>query len=450
MTDDAGGAPVVAIVGRANVGKSTLVNRFVGRRVAIEHPEPGVTRDRLGYAVEWNGARFVIVDTGGWEPRAKGLSAKVVAQAEQAARSADVVVFLGDAMTGVTADDLAVARSLRRADIPTVVAVNKVDNTNQEAEVYRFERLGLGPPLPVSALHGRASGDLLDEIVERLRDLPPGDETGADEPRVAIVGRPNAGKSSMFNRLVGEERTIVDEAPGTTRDAIDVVAEVAGHRYRFVDTAGMRRKARTASGPEYYGLVRSLRAIDECDVAVLVVDAAAGPSEQDQKIAQRIASGGRAAVITLNKWDLLDVDDRKRVERDVKDRLLFISWAPIVRTSAKTARGIARLMPAVDRALASWNRRIPTADLNSWLRDATAGVPLHRARGADVRIKYGTQARTRPPQVVLFTSGPVSDQARRAIERRLRTRFDFTGSPIKVIVRAREPRRGATDRRRSG
>jgi GTP-binding protein len=262
-------------------------------------------------------------------------------------------------------------------------------------------------------------------------------------PRIAIVGRPNAGKSSLFNRLVGEDRAIVHETPGTTRDAVDTVATVDGRAYRFVDTAGMRRKVRRASGPEYYGLVRSLRALDDSDAAILVVDAAQGPTEQDQKIAERIAEAGRAAVIALNKWDLVEDSERTDMERDVRQALRFVSWAPLVRTSALTGRGLNRVMPAVGHALESWNRRVTTAELNAWLRTALAGVPLHRAHGSDIKVKYATQARTRPPELVLFTTGPLSDTAKRTLERRFRKRFPLEGSPLRIVSRAREPRYAA-------
>jgi len=433
--------PVVAIVGRANVGKSTLVNRFIGRREAIEHPEPGVTRDPRGYPVEWDGVPFTVVDTGGWEPRAKGIAAKVLAQAERAARSADVIVFVVDVTTGATADDLAVARALRKADVPVLVAANKVDSAAAEADVYALERLGLGPALPVSALHGRASGDLLDVITAHVRDVQrPSNEPLEPEISVAIVGRPNVGKSSLFNRLAGDERSIVDDKPGTTRDAVDEIVEVDGARYRFVDTAGIRRKVRNASGPEYYGLVRSLRAVDEAEVVVIVIDASEGPTEQDQKIAQRVAEAGRAAVIALNKWDLIDEDARKPLERDVADRLRFVSWAPIVRTSAKTGRGLDRVLPAVRRVRESWERRIPTAKLNAWLAEVTDAIPLGGRGTVPTRLRYATMARTRPPEVVLFSTGDVSDQAVRALERRLRERFDFEGSPIRIVIRKRPKR----------
>jgi len=437
------GPPLVAIVGRANVGKSTLVNRMVGRREAIEHPEPGVTRDPRGYPVDWDGTSFTVVDTGGWEPRARGLSAKVVAQAERAAKAADLIVFVVDATTGATADDLAVARSLKRGSVPVIVAANKVDDAAAERETHALERLGLGPAFPVSALHGRGSGDLLDVIAEHVRGLEPGEIPDSDDEaiNVALVGRPNVGKSSLFNRLVSDERSIVDDAPGTTRDAVDTVVEVDGTPFRFVDTAGIRRKVKHASGPEYYGLVRSLRAIDDAHVAVLMIDASEGPTEQDQKIAQRISDAGRAAVVVLNKWDLVEEEKQKWLEREVEELLHFVSWAPMVRTSALTGRGVGKLLPVVRQARAAWEKRVPTAQLNSWLREVAGRIPLG---GGDrpVRLKYVTQARTKPPEIVLFASGKISPQATRGLERRLRERFGFEGTSMRVVVRVQSGRSG--------
>jgi GTP-binding protein len=439
----------VAVVGRANVGKSTLVNRLIGRREAIEHPEPGVTRDPRGYPVDWGGLSFTIVDTGGWEPRARGLAAKVVAQAERAARTADVIVFVVDATTGVTSDDLAVARTLRRASVPVVVAANKVDDAQAEREIHALERLGLGPALPVSALHGRGSGDLLDVIEAHVRDVAPNEDDVADDAvRVAIVGRPNVGKSSLFNRLAGDDRAIVDETPGTTRDAVDTLVELGGRRFLFVDTAGIRRRVRQATGPEYYGLVRSLRAIDDAEVALILIDAAEGPTEQDSKIAERVADAGRAAVIVLNKWDLVDDERRAMLKREIGDRLRFIPWAEVVRTSALTGRGIDKLLPAVERARAAWEQRVPTAQLNSWLGEVADRIPLGSRGTHPVRLRYVTQARTRPPEIVVFSTGRISDSAVRALERRLRERFGFAGTPIRVIVRARPSRYGKGSRKR--
>ena len=439
------GRPVVAVVGRANVGKSTLVNRFLGRREAIEHPEPGVTRDPRGYPMEWDGVLFTVVDTGGWEPRARGIAAKVLAQAERAARAAHLIVFAVDATTGPTADDIAVAKTLRRAKVPVVVAANKVDAAGGESELFAFERLGLGTPLPVSALHGRASGDLLDVIVSHLRDIEV-DEEPDDDIRVAIAGRPNVGKSSLFNRLAGSERSIVDEVPGTTRDAVDEVVSEGGTRFRFVDTAGIRRKVRSATGPEYYGLVRSLRAVDEADVVIMVIDASEGPTEQDQKIAQRVADAGRAAIVVLNKWDLVDEDSRPFLEREVEEKLRFVPWAPVLRTSALTGRGIDRILPAVRKVREAWDQRVPTAQLNAWLREVEGRIPLGGRGARPTRIRYATMARTRPPEVVLFSTGSISDQAIRALERRLRERFGFEGTPIRVVVRQREKRQARSAR----
>jgi GTP-binding protein len=428
--------PVVAVVGRANVGKSTLINRFLGRRVAIEHAEPGVTRDRQSYEVRWGGRAFDVIDTGGWEPRATGLSAKVLAQAERAIDQADLILFVVDVTTGATADDLVVARTLRRGETPVIVVANKVDSAAREADATVLERLGLGPAFSVSALHGRASGDLLDAIAAEL-PAPPETADENRQTRVAIVGRPNVGKSSLFNRLVGEERSIVHETPGTTRDAVDTTVVLGDHTYRFIDTAGMRRRAKEASGPEYYGLVRSLRAVDEADVAIVVVDAVEGPTLQDQRIAERVARAGRAAVIAVNKWDLVDEDRRPAIEEAVREELHFVAWAPVLRTSALTGRGVTRLMPAVERSLGAWEQRVPTAALNAWLRSSIERIPLSSGGTKPARIRYVTQAGTRPPHVIVFATARITDQAARALERSLRDRFGFGGTPIRISVRVR-------------
>lgn len=433
------GIPVVAVVGRANVGKSTLVNRLLGRRAAIEHPEPGVTRDRHGYEMEWNRVRFLLVDTGGWEPKARGLAAKVLAQAELAARESDLILMVVDAQTGLIEDDLVVARGLRKATVPVIPVANKVDSGTRESDVAGMERLGLGPAMGVSALHGRGSGDLLDVITANLKAL--GDRAGKarvedDALPVAIVGRPNVGKSSLFNRLVGDERSIVHDQPGTTRDAVDTVVELDGKRYRFIDTAGMRRRAKGSAGPEYYGLVRSLRAIDEAAVALHVIDANEGPTEQDQKIVERIASAGCAAVIVLNKWDLIDAELVDVIVRDIRQELRFVPWAPLVRTSALTKRGVSKIGPAIESVRASWETRLQTATLNAWLREAVERVPLgNTLKGRPTRIKYVTQAGTKPPTFIFFTNGAVTPSSLRALERRLRERFGFEGTPLKLIVR---------------
>ncbi len=428
--------PVVAIVGRANVGKSTLVNRLIGRRAAIEHAEPGVTRDRQGFPMRWRGSEFTLVDTGGWEPRAKGLAAKVVAQAERAAAEADLIVMVLDVQTGLTDDDLAVAKRLRRVDLPVLVVANKVDHATAELELGALERLGLGPALPVSALHGRGSGDLLDVIVEHVAGIERAAEAADDVVAVAIVGRPNVGKSSLFNALVGDERAIVHEEPGTTRDAVDTVAEVAGTRYRFVDTAGMRKRGKEASGPEYYGLVRSLRAIDAAHVALHVVDATEAPTQQDQRIARRIADAGAAAVVVLNKWDLIEAEQVEQVEVITADELRFVRWAPVVRTSALTGRGLGKVVPTIERVHHAWDQRVPTAALNTWLREVTETVPMGSTqRGRPSKVRYITQTGVRPPTFVLFANGTIQTSAMRALENRLRARFGFEGTPIRLAVR---------------
>lgn len=433
------GVPLVAVVGRANVGKSTLVNRLLGRREAIEHAEPGVTRDRRAYRVEWGGRRFDVVDTGGWEPRARGLQGKVAAQARRAVAEADVIVFVVDAEVGITDDDLAVGRILRRAAPPVLVAANKVDSAKREPDAAAFVRLGFGEAFPVSALHGRGSGELMDALVAALPEKVPAG-TDRDEIRVAIAGRPNVGKSSLLNRLANDERSIVDEIPGTTRDTVDTVVEIESHRYRFVDTAGIRKRARQAQGPEYYGLVRSLHAIEEAEVVLLVLDAIQGAGEQDQKIARRVVDAGRALVLVLNKWDLVEADEVERVEEALLRPLRFVAWAPVVRASAKTGRGMARLLPLIERARGSWEKRVATAEINVWLREAAERVRPGARGGRPAKVRYATQARTRPPEVVLFSTAEISETARRTYERLLRERFGFEGTPVRITVRKRQAR----------
>ena len=442
--------PTVAVVGRPNVGKSTLVNRLAGRRDAIVEEKPGVTRDRTVHEAEWRGRRMALVDTGGWTPGwARDETAyddAVSAQAELATASADLILLVVDATVGVTEEDAAAAAWLRGADAPILLVANKVDGLGTPrqpaAELAELYSLGVGDPHPVSAQHGRGSGDLLDEIDRRLRDAGAFDRTGAtgsdDIPGVALIGRPNVGKSSLFNRLLGEQRTIVDDRPGTTRDAVDTVVEVAGGRsYRFVDTAGLRRKLRAGHPTEYYSTVRTVQALEAAAVALLVVDAAAGVSEQEQKLARQILDAGRAVVLVLNKWDLLDEYQREWVDRE-RDRLLhFLPWAPLVRTSAATGRGIDKLLPATDAVLTEWQRRIPTAKLNDWLADTVAATapPLHGGRS--VRLRYVTQVAVAPPRFRVFTTGELSPGYLRYLERRLRESFGFAGTPIDIDFRVR-------------
>ena len=444
------GLPTVAVVGRPNVGKSTLVNRLTGRREAIVQEKPGVTRDRTVHVAEWRGREIAIVDTGGWTPgwarSEESYDDAVSAQAELATRSADVILFVVDATVGITEEDAAAGDWLRASKVPVLLVANKVDNLGRpnqpEAELAELYSLGVGDPLPVSAQHGRGSGDLLDEIYDRLRDVGafdrPQDEQSDDVPAVALIGRPNVGKSSLFNRLLGQERTIVDDRPGTTRDAVDTVIELPdGRAYRFVDTAGLRRKLRSGEPTEYYSTVRTVQALENAAVALLVIDAEEEIGEQEQKLARQILDSGRALVVVLNKWDLVDDYRREWIAREMDRLLAFIAWAPLVRTSAKTGRGLDKLLPAIDDVLKEWNRRIPTALLNDWLTDTVAAhaPPLHAGRA--VRLRYMTQAAVAPPRFRVFTTGDLSAGYLRYMERRLRDVFGFKGTPLDVAYRVR-------------
>ncbi|MPZ72491.1 MAG: ribosome biogenesis GTPase Der [Nitriliruptorales bacterium] len=438
--------PTVAIVGRPNVGKSTLVNRLVGRRDAIVEQKPGVTRDRTTHETEWRGRRVALVDTGGWTPgwaRSKdSYDDAVSAQAERATIDADLIVFVVDATVGVTEEDSAAAGWLRALAPPVLLVANKVDRAGFEAELAELYALGLGDPVPVSAQHGRGSGDLLDDILDVLRSTGAferaGDIPGDDIPGVALIGRPNVGKSSLFNRLLGEERTIVDDRPGTTRDAVDTIVEVEdGAAYRFVDTAGLRRKYRHGEPTEYYSTVRTVQALESAAVALLVIDAWQEIGEQEQKLARQILDAGRALVIVLNKWDLLDEYRREWVDRELDRLLHFVAWAPLVRTSALSGRGVDKLLPAVDAVLDEWLRRIPTSQLNDWLADAVAATapPMHLGR--NVRIRYVTQVAVGPPTFRLFTTAELSPGYIRYLERRLRESFGFDGTPLDLAFRVR-------------
>jgi GTPase len=430
--------PVVAVVGRPNVGKSTLVNRILGRREAVVQDVPGVTRDRIAYDAYWGGRQFTLVDTGGWEPDATGLQAMVSRQAEQAVVTADLVLFVVDSRTGATETDLVVARTLRRAGRPVVLAVTKVDDERLEPDVAELWSLGLGEPYPVSGLHGRGSGDLLDAVLERLPEAPPDVDVEGGPRRVALVGRPNVGKSSLLNRLTGEDRSVVDSVAGTTIDPVDSLVELGGDVWRFVDTAGLRRRVNQASGMEYYASLRTASAIESAEVAVVLLDASEVISEQDQRVISMVVEAGRALVLAFNKWDLVDEDRRLQLEKEADWELQRVQWAPRVNVSARTGRAVDRLPGALRLSLESWDRRIPTGRLNSWLTEVVNATPPPGRGGKHPKVLFATQADTRPPRFVLFTTGFLEAGYRRFLERKLREDFDFQGSPIEISVRVRE------------
>jgi GTP-binding protein len=482
------GLPVVAVVGRPNVGKSTLVNRIVGRRVTIVEESPGVTRDRKALESEWAGREFTLVDTGGWQMGGLALDKLVSAQAERAVREADIVIFVVDVTVGPTSEDTEVGRLLVRAGRPVVLAVNKVDSEARQSDIWEFMALGFGAPWPVSALHGRGTGDLLDAVVDQLPPVPdqrrpagaqagrdrdfaidgdgegdrggPGDsyesggldvhddDAGADRDEgggvfgrdgegapisVAIVGRPNVGKSTLFNRLIGDERSIVHDMPGTTRDTIDTLVETEDGPVRFIDTAGMRRHGREAEGAEYYSMVRALKAIDQATLALLVIDAADGVTRQDQRLAERVDAAGNPIVVVLNKWDLLDNEAKEKVRAQVADMLGFVSYAPAMEISAKTGRGAHRLYPALVNAVEAYRKRVPTASLNRALAAAQAAQPA--PHGA--RVLYATQGATDPPTFTLFTSKQIPPSYLRYLERSIREHFGFGPTPLKLRARRR-------------
>lgn len=433
--------PVVAVIGRPNVGKSTLVNRILGRREAVVEDVPGVTRDRVSYDANWNGRAFTLLDTGGWDPEAKGMAERIAEQAEIAIGIADAVIFVVDATVGITDVDERVVKLLRAAKKPVVLAANKVDDQRGELESSSLWALGLGQPYPVSAMHGRGSGDLLDAVLDALPDPPPEDLEAVDpRRRVAIIGKPNVGKSSLLNSLAGENRVVVDDASGTTVDPVDEIIHLGGVEWIFIDTAGLRRRVREASGHEYYASLRTSVALDRAQVAVMVIDASQPLTEQDTRIITAAAEAGRALVIAFNKWDKVDEERRYYLDREIERELVQVQWAPRINLAARTGWHTDRLVRALNSAVEGWETRIGTGALNAFLGRIVAEHPHPIRGGKQSRILFGTQASTAPPTFVLFTSGKLEAGYMRFIERRLREEFGFVGTPIRLQQRPRKKR----------
>lgn len=435
--------PVLAIVGRPNVGKSTLVNRIIGKRLAVVEDKPGVTRDRVAYRAEWAGRDFTLLDTGGWEKNVTGIDLSVAQAAEAAIEMADAVLFVVDAMVGATATDEQVVRLLRKADKPVVLAANKVDGPQGELEAAALWNLGLGEPYPISALHGRGTGDLLDAAMAALPTELPQVEVAEDAPRrIALVGRPNVGKSSLLNKLAGTERVVVNELAGTTRDPVDEQVEIGGRPWTLVDTAGIRRRVHMTKGADFYASLRTQTAIERAEIALVLLDASTPLTDQDLRVVQQVVDAGRSMVFVFNKWDLMDEDQRFLLERSIEKDMVQHTWVPRVNLSALTGWHTNRLLPAIDLALSSWDLRISTGRLNTFLGELVAEHPHPVRGGKQPKILFATQAATRPPRFVIFASGFLEPQYRRFIERRLRENFGFEGTPIQISVRVREKRGG--------
>jgi GTP-binding protein len=444
--------PVVAVIGRPNVGKSTLFNRIIGEQAAIVEDRPGVTRDRKSLEADWLGVPFRIIDTGGWMPGGSDLEVKVSRQVETAVREADVVLLVVDGAVGMTDDDEAMATWLRKGDQEVVVVVNKADNDRRENERWEFMALGLGEPFPISALHGRRAGDLLDEVVARFPaakseaapevdaatleglEEPPWSPDEPPPPRVAIVGRPNVGKSTLFNRLVGEDRSVVHDLAGTTRDSIDTLVETEDGPIVYVDTAGMRRRSRIDDAAEYYSLVRALRSIDDADIALLVIDAIEGITGQDQRLAERIDAAGCPIVIILNKWELIDdADERLAILGELSRKLAFVGDAPVLKVSALTGKGVHKLRPVLQEAITQYHRRVPTKDVNRVIVEAQQRSPA----GGGAKVLYAVQGASDPPTFTLFANRELPATYVRYLERSIREAFDFGSTPLKLRVRKR-------------
>ena len=431
------GLPIVAILGRPNVGKSTLINRFLGRREAIVEDTPGVTRDRVQYECEWNNREFILMDTGGWESKPDGISVQVSASAEVAMQEADVLCFVVDAHVGALDEDDVLVQELRKAKKPVILIANKVDSENDESDAHALWNLGLGEPHFVSGLHGRGSGDLLDFLVKHLPEVGSAQQHDGFR-RVALIGRPNVGKSSLLNALAGEERAIVDDVAGTTRDPVDELIEIGGDIWRFVDTAGIRKRAHQASGSDYYAILRTETALERCEVAVVVLDSTTPISEQDLRILSMVEEAGKAMVLVMNKWDLVDEDRREQIDKELDRNVNHLEWVQRVNVSAKTGWHRDRLAPALRTALQGWEQRIPTSKLNSFLGNLVGATPPPVRGGKQPKIFYATQAGIAPPKFVIFSNGWIEPSYRRFVERRLREEFGFPGTPIMVAIRVKE------------
>lgn len=430
----------VAIVGRPNVGKSTLVNRFLGRREAVVEDFPGVTRDRISYIVDWGGQRFWVQDTGGWDPNVKGIHGAIARQAEIAMETADVIVMVVDTKVGITETDAVMARKLHGASVPVILVANKFDSDMQYADMAEFYALGLGDPWPVSAQHGRGGADVLDEILRSFPDQPRQPSITEGPRRVALVGKPNVGKSSLLNKIAGEERSVVDDVAGTTVDPVDSLVQLDGHLWKFIDTAGLRKKVKNAQGHEYYASLRTRGVIDAAEVCLFMIDSSEPVSEQDQRVLSMILDAGKALVLVFNKWDLMTEDRRWELERDIEQQLAHIPWVRRVNISAKTGRALQKLEPYMEEALENWDKRITTGQLNTWLRATMAQNPPPMKGGRIPRVLFATQASTQPPVIVLFTTGFLDAGYRRYLERKFREAFGFEGTPVRIAVRVRERR----------
>lgn len=430
----------VAIVGRPNVGKSSLVNRFLGRREAVVEDFPGVTRDRISYLADWGGRRFWVQDTGGWDPNVKGIHAAIARQAETAMATADVIVMVVDTKVGITETDSVMARKLQKSEVPVILVANKFDSDSQYADMAEFYALGLGDPWPVSAQHGRGGADVLEQILAAFPETPRATSIVEGPRRVALVGKPNVGKSSLLNKMSGEDRSVVDNVSGTTVDPVDSIVKLDKHLWKFIDTAGLRKKVKNAQGHEYYASLRTRGVIDAAEICIFMIDSSEPVSEQDQRVLSMILDAGKALVLVFNKWDLMEEDRRWELEREIDLQLAHIPWVKRINISAKTGRALQRLEPYMLEALESWDKRVATGQLNNWLRATIAQNPPPMKGGRVPRVLFATQASTQPPTIVLFTTGFLDAGYRRYLERKFRESFGFEGSPVKIAVRVRERR----------